>query len=244
MRLTLSPGFVYIFYSKHRPTDVKIGKAFSTDEREFTLSLGDPDLKLHLRKFFLDVESAEAHMHRTFADKHLVREHFRVSRKKAAAELERLFESRRAERLAYESATRAMVDIGELNLDQSAKVDDCTGSALSVLLNHVPSARDGRSVKTLIPLALSGGSLSPKAMKLLHACGLMAYPVDGIVLLDKSDTSGLEDTFRKKVCQKTWRAQVAKFAGFNETARAVGLQAWLDRTEAGPDVVDRVSPNL
>lgn len=242
MRLTLSPGYVYICYSKYRPKDVKIGKALDTEEREFTLSLGDPDLKIHKKLHFLDVFAAEAHMHGVFAKNRIGREHFEVSRTKASDELSRYFESRQAEQHAFEACVRGLVDRGELKLDTSSQVDECTGSALSSLLAHVPSIRDGRNVKALIALALAGGIVGDKAATLLLGCGLLAYPVEGIVLLDKSMESSLELTFKKKQCQKTWREQVARFAGFNSAGRSVGLQDWIERTEAGQELVDLVSP--
>ncbi len=242
MHLNIQPGYVYIFHSKSRPGDVKIGKAESVEAREFTLSLGDPDLKLYARAFFLDVFAAEAHMHAVFASQRIDREHFRVGRVTAKKELDRLFNSCRAQRDQFERACRYMADAGELKLDRSQDVPECDGSALATLLAHVPNSRDGRNVKALIPLALAGGVQGEKASKLLATCGLLAYPVEGVVLLDKAPVSNLERVFKDKACVKTWRSQVAKYAGFNANARSVNLQVWLDATEAGSELVDRVSP--
>lgn len=242
MHLTITPGFVYVFFSISRPQDVKIGKAILVEHREFELQLADPDIKCVARMFFLDVFSAEAYLHNFFAAYHVARETFKVSVKEATAELERYFESRRAERLEHLNACRFMADIGELKLDQSKDIEECNGSALSVLLSYVPNTRDGRNVKSLVPLALSGGSMAPKAAQLLQSCGLMVYPIDGMVLLDKSNASLLEKTFKNKPCLKTWREQLAKFAGFNESVRSVAVAVWTDITEAGQELVDKVNP--
>ena len=249
MQISLNPGFVYIFFSVNRPTDVKIGKALNAEDREFQLSLADPDLKLYRSEFFMDVFSAENHMHSIFKDKRINRadssstsEHFKVSRKMAGMELDKLVESRRQERLEFDNHCRYMADVGALKLDSSLAVEECSGTALSVLLSSVPSPRDGRNVKQLVAQALSGGSLSPAATRLLSRIGLMTFAVEGIVLLDKSKDTVLEKLFKGKQCAKTWREQLKKFAGINESGRVVGLNAWMDITEAGPELVDRVSP--
>ncbi len=242
MNLTLRPGYVYILFSKNRPRDVKIGKAESVEARAFELSLGDPDLKIHAKAFFLDVFAAEAYLHDAFAAHRIDREHFKVSRTTATQALERLFDAGRAQRETLHSLCCMMADMGELKLDRSVQVDECDGSALSTLLAHVPSAKDGRNVKALVPLALSGGTLADKAARLLRNTGLLPYPVEGMVLLDKSSQSQLDRLFRGKRCEKTWRAQLAKFAGLNVANRAVNIDVWLDSTEAGSELVDLVSP--
>lgn len=242
MNLTLRPGFVYILFSKNRPRDVKIGKAESVEARAFELSLGDPDLEIHAKAFFLDVFAAEAHLHSVFAEQRIDREHFKVSRTAATRELERLFDACRSQRETLNSLCCMMADMGELKLDRSVQVSECDGSALSTLMAHVPSAKDGRNVKSLIPLALSGGVLADKAARLLRSCGLLPYPVEGMVLLDKSKRSQLDRVFKGKRCEQTWRAQFAKFAGLNVSGRAVNIDVWLDSTEAGSELVDLVSP--
>lgn len=242
MNLSLKPGFVYILHSKHRPNDVKIGLARSVDAREFTIGLGDPDIKVHACAFFLDMHAAESHLHLQFADKRVGREHFNVSRAKAKAALMELHERERDLRAELENHFRFMADVGALKLDRSAETRDCDGSALSVLLNHVPSERDGRSVRTLVTMALQSRQPDSAAEKLLRRCGLMPYACEGVVLLDKTEGSALANVFKKKACKQTWRQQLSRYAGLNQRGSAVLMNEWLDSTRAGSELVDRVSP--
>lgn len=241
VNLTIDPGFVYIFHSKNRPDDVKIGFTKCVETREFTLKLADPDLTVYEQKFFLNAKAAEEHMHNFFNERRIVREHFKVLRADAAAELNRLFTAHQEEFQKFKTACRSMVDFGQLNLDCSDQVLECNGSALSVVLSHIPDAKDGRNVKTLIPLALDGGLSASLASKLLRQCGLVPYPAEAIVIFDKTSAK-LSRIFNKKTCAKTWEKQLSKYAGLNEKTQAVNLKAWLDVTDASPELVDAASP--
>ena len=241
MQLTFKPGFVYIFHSKSRPRDVKIGKTLDVKDREFQLALGDPDLTLHACQFFLDVFSAEGYLHALFADKRISREHFRVSRQKALAALETLAQSREQERHEFVQQLRWMADVGELLLDSSADVPQCEGSALSVLLAYMPSPKDGRNVKALVSSALVGGAAGEAAARLLHKVGLLAYAPEGIVLFDRSKNSAMDRLYKGKPVAATWRKQLEKFAGVRENGKSVSMNLWADKTTASRELIDRVT---
>lgn len=134
-----------------------------------------------------------------------------------------------------------MADIGELKLDRSPEMRNCDGSALSVLLNHVPSEKDGRTVRMLVTQSLQRNQVDDSANKLLLRCGLMPYPCEGVVLMDKTSGSALAKVFKKKTCHKTWLQQLGRYAGIDRRGNAVLLKEWLDTTTAGSELVDRVS---
>ncbi len=240
MHINLRPGFVYIMFSPKRPGEVKIGKALSVEQREHDLALADPDFKLFACKLFLDVFAAETTLHHLFKDQALAREHFKVSKATALRELERLHTADQLQMDHLTASCRFMADVGALKLDASQETLECNGSALSTVLSYVPNARDSRNVKTLTMVALSDSSASSAAMKLLHKCGLIPYRTDGLVLFDRAGKTVLEKLFKGKPCATTWREQLARYAGINENGVAVSLKAWLDRTEANSNVVDRV----
>lgn len=244
MQITLNPGYVYIFCSTTQRNMVKIGLATDVDRREFDLSLADPTAKLHACQFFLDARGAEKHLHNQFAAQRVKREHYRVTKAVALEALNALAAARQAERTAFENACRWMADVGELKLDRSADVSQCDGSALSVLFSHVPNKKDGRNVQNLIPVALLGGASGEQAFKALSGIGLLPYVIDGIVLFDKSDNTKLERVFKGQPCAKTWREQLAKFAGIKDNGKPEGINQWLERTQSGYEIVDRVNPSF
>lgn len=241
MNLSFRPGFVYIFHSKNRPADVKIGKAMGVEARHFAVSLGDPDLKLHACAFFLDAFAAESHLHLLFKEQRVGREHFKVSRSKAKQALDARQEHEREQREQFENHCRYMADVGELKLDRSEQARECDGSALSLLLNHVPSEKDGRTVRTLVALALQRNCPEPAAEKLLLRCGLMTYKCEGVVLMDRFPGTRLAQVFKDKTCKHTWEKQLSRYAGLNHRGAVVLLNEWLDTTSAGSELVDRVS---
>lgn len=242
MNCSIKPGYVYILRSAAQPNRVKIGLAKSVEDRQFALSLGDPDLEVHSCLFFLDMHSAEAHMHSLFASKRIVREHFEVTAEEAHRELERLHKARQDEFNKLTAEIRWMVDKGEIKLDTAEDSLVCEGSALSTVLAHVPDAKDGRNVKMLTAVALNGGLAGRTASALLSKAGLTTYIVDNVVLFDRSKSSKMERIFKGKACFGTWRTQLSKFAGLLHTGKVMPITTWLDKTEADVELIDRVSP--
>lgn len=242
MRLTLAPGFVYLFTDTTHPNLCKIGSAQSMDAAEFITSVASPSLRLRFCPFFLDVNSALAHLHHALTLQHVGPGLYEVSYQDAAKVLEALVATCQAQRLQFTEMCHKIQDLGELALDDSQGIDAREGSAMARILAHVPNALDARDVRTLVPLALSTGPQSETAQRLLQSCGLIPHKLDSLVLLDRSEASLLDCVFEGTSCQSTWREQVAQFCGFNPRARAVGLGAWLDFTLAGSEVVDLVSP--
>lgn len=242
MQISLRPGYVYVGHSKARPTDVKIGYSLLPKKRVKALGIADPDLVLHGHKFFLDAVAAERRVHAAFADRLVARETFLSSRKRAMRELQREFDNEQALRLDHAKAVRLMMDLGELSLDGSSQVAECNGSALSRLKSFVPNARDGRNVLALITQALSQGSPAAEATKLLGKFGLLAYPMDGIVLLDKSKDSSLDRVFKDADCAETWRQQLIRYAGFDARGKLVSIDGWSESTCASEDLIDKVIP--
>ncbi|MCC5612415.1 GIY-YIG nuclease family protein [Nostoc sp. CHAB 5834] len=242
MNISLRPGYVYVGHSKARPADVKIGYSLLPKKRVKALGLADPDFVLHGHLFFLDAVAAERRVHAAFADRRVARETFLSSRKRAMRELQREFDNEQALRLDHAKAVRLMMDLGELSLESSSQVLECNGSALSRLKSFVPNARDGRNVLALISQALSQGSLAADATKLLSKFGLLPYPMDGVVLIDKSKTSPLDRVFKGADCGDTWRQQLIRHAGFDCRGYLVGIDAWSENTRASGELIDKVIP--
>jgi hypothetical protein len=243
MNLSLNPGYVYILRSKAQPNRVKIGCSQSVEDRQFALALADPDLEVHCYQFFLNMVEAEAYMHGHFATQRIAREHFDVQAQVAQDELERYHRALQPQLEKFVAAVRWMADKGELKLDLSDETEACDGSALSAVMAHVPDARDGRNVKTLAAVALTGGVAGQGASALLERAGLLTHLMDNVVLFDRSVASKMERIFKGKACVSTWRGQLAKYAGLLHTGKPHTLEAWLDYTEAEFDLVERVSPS-
>jgi hypothetical protein len=241
MNITLRPGFVYILYSPNRPKDVKVGRALSVAEREKALSLADPDLKLHACLPFVDAVATEFALHGLFEAQRIDRETFRVRRADAFRQLQRLHDFEARQRAYLRTVFRFMVDTAMLG-SEADEVLASSGSALSALLAHVPSERDGRNVKMLTTVALSSTPAASVATRLLRKCGLLPYATDGVVLFDRSAGSALAKVLGRKHCKTTWRQQLARYAGLDENARTISLGSWLDRTEASSELVDLVNP--
>lgn len=239
-----TPSGLYILRSKKHRKRVKAGRSDLPPHRAFELQLGDPDLELIAYAFFLDGRAAEKEMHRRLIEKgaRIERETFGVSAKDAVDIFEHLVEEHRPALEQFAAVARYLLDVGAIEIDISDRTQACSGSAMSVLLNHVPSSKDGRNVRTLVSLVLTAGPSAADAAKLLARRGLVYFSVDGLVLLDRSPDTKLAQVFANHPCEETWRQQLAKIAGVNRSGRAVALQEWLNISQAGQELVERICP--
>lgn len=250
MNISLRPGYVYAFISEHNPGEIKIGYAENWKDRLFSLSLGDPYLQKYRVGYFLDMVQVEQTLHRKFAAMRVSRsefegswsENFKISKRAFDIEFKKIQASQSETFQAFQSKVRGMVDLGELKMDPTDNIEACNGTAISSILTYVPDLKDGRNVKALIADALSRSPASNIASSALSKLGLVPYPAEGLVLLNKEKGSALSRVFKGRNTENTWRAQLKEFAGFNAKGAVKKLTEWLDTTNASESLIDKVSP--
>lgn len=138
-----------------------------------------------------------------------------------------------------------MSSVGEFSLDELELPSHpvVKGSALDKLLHHVVAPEDGRTVRALLSKVWgSKENTCAQELTMLRSVGLMVCPQEGLALLDKRPGHALEQVFTARLGVAQWAQAMAPVAGLTPDFRVVSLQAWLDRTLAGPELVDCVSP--
>lgn len=244
MNFSLRPGFVCILTAVDAAQPVQLSLVQEADLTELLRGL-QHGVRVDSSAFFMDAPAAWAELSQTLglSQPHASRV---IDLRRARQALNELGRQEAARKQELQRLCAFMASVGELSLEAEHGLPSqpvTKGSALEKLLAHVVSPHDGRSVRALLSAVWDTEVEDcSQELALLRGAGVLVCPQEGLALLDKRPGHSLDQVFCAKLNMPQWAKSLAPVAGFTPDFRVVPLQAWLDATLAGPELVDCVSP--
>jgi len=248
MNFSLRPGFVCILTAVDAAQPVQLSMVQEANLTELLRGL-QHGVRVDCSAFFMDAPAAWAELSQTLglSQPHASRV---IDLRRARQALNELGRQETTRKQELQRLCASMASVGEFSLEAESCRERglpsqpvTKGSALEKLLAHVVSPHDGRSVRALLRAVWDNEMEDcSQELALLRGAGVLVCPQEGLALLDKRPGHSLEQVFCAELNMPQWAKSLAPVAGFTPDFRVVPLQAWLDATLAGPELVDCVSP--